>query len=245
MHFSQELGSGNYWVLFVTRELAIVLRDRGQIAQAEALFRQTIPNWLDMKQYGNGSWDLWNLANLLLDDGRGVEAEDPLRNYIDIRTEVFGSDDSFKYRAMNLLAWILKDLGDSQLAEAESIAREARDGQSKLLGPEADATLTTADTLAVVLHMRRKNKEAIVEFEAIAAAKKTADDRWFMNCSALQYGQCLAALSRYEDAEAVFLAIRDDGDESAIEPLIDLYDAWGKPELADPFRAPSGVLGSD
>ncbi len=246
MHFSQELGSGNYWVLFVTRELAFVLRDRGQIAQAEALFRQTIPNWLDMKQYGNGSWDLWNLANLLLDDGRGVEAEDPLRNYIDIRTEVFGSDDSFKYRAMNLLAWILKDLGDSQLAEAETIAREARDGQSKLLGPEANATLMTADTLAVVLHMRGNYEGAIVEFEAVAAAaKKTAGDGWFTRFSALQYGQCLAALSRYDEAEAVFLAIHANGDESSIEALIALYDAWGKPEKVDMYRTPSGVLGSD
>ena len=97
-----------------------------------------------------------------------------------------------------------------------------------------------------MLHLRGKNQEAIVEFDAIAAAvTKTADDRWFMSFSALQYGQCLAALGHYEDAEAVFRAILDDGDESSIEALIDLYDAWGKPEKGNEFRAPSGVLGSD
>ncbi len=35
----------------------------------------------------------------------------------------------------------------------------------------------------------------------------------------------------------MLLAVHEDGDASASEALTDLYDAWGKPELAAEYRA--------
>ncbi len=54
--------------------------------------------------------------------------------------------------------------------------------------------------------------------------------------SSVHYGRCLVALRHYEEAETVLLAIHDSGDESALNALIDLYVAWGKPENAAEYR---------
>ncbi len=54
--------------------------------------------------------------------------------------------------------------------------------------------------------------------------------------SAVVYGRCLTELGRYEDAEEILLATHEDGDASALNALIDLYDAWGKPGNAAEYR---------
>ena len=152
-------------------------------------------------------------------------------------------------RAMNSLAWALKDHGPEQLAAAEDLAREATDFCLRLLGEEDELTPMTMDTLAVVLHMRGKNQEAILEFDQVAAAaRKTAgEDRWFTLMSPVYYGRCLLELDRYEDAETVlqttYAGVKElNGEEhestqSALAALVDLYEAWGKPEQAAEWRA--------
>ncbi len=139
---------------------------------------------------------------------------------------------------MNRLAWELKDLGPDWIAEAEELAREATSLARGAFGEEDPLTHMIADTLAVVLHRRGKNDEAIVEFEklALAAIATAGDDHWFTAMSAVPYGRCLLELGRYEDAEEVLLAVHDSGDESALEALADLYDAWGRPEKAAEYR---------
>ena len=57
----------------------------------------------------------------------------------------------------------------------------------------------------------------------------------------ISYGKCLTELARYEEAEEQlvlaysFLRDREAGDEAtvrAVETLVELYEAWGKPEKA-------------
>jgi hypothetical protein len=61
------------------------------------------------------------------------------------------------------------------------------------------------------------------------------------------YGKCLARLEQYEDAEAALLeshrglqpvyGAADEYTRDVVQGLVDLYDAWGKPEQAAAWRA--------
>ncbi len=64
--------------------------------------------------------------------------------------------------------------------------------------------------------------------------------------SAVHYGRCLTALQRFEEAEEVLVTVYErhkalngaDREEtrSALAALLDLYEAWGKPERAAEYR---------
>ena len=79
--------------------------------------------------------------------------------------------------------------------------------------------------------------KAVVEFEQVAAAaEQELGENWLTAFSAVHYGQCLASAARYEQAEAVLLAVHGSGDESSTEAIIDLYVAWGRPDKAAEYR---------
>ena len=105
------------------------------------------------------------------------------------------------------------------------------------------------DTLAVLLHLRGKNEDAVLEFEQLAAAAEdlAGKDRWFTVMSSVHYGRCLLELQRFNDAESVLQTVYDgfkdlngedhENTRSALAAIIKLYDAWGKPEKAAEYRA--------
>ncbi len=224
------------------RDLAWFLKDRGadKLAEAEALLREAIESYTPI--FGEHDADtlqcMNNLGVILGRTGRHAEAKMCFRDAIDRSQRGTGAESRQTLTAMNQLAWFLKDAEEPQeLLEAEDLAREATSLVRSTYGEDDNLTIMIADTLAVLLHLRGNNEDAIVEFEAVAAAaRRAAGDRWLTEFSALQYGQCLTALGRYADAEAVLLAIQDRGDDAAAEARIDLYDAWGKPEKAAEYR---------
>lgn len=63
-------------------------------------------------------------------------------------------------------------------------------------------------------------------------------------CDELLLGDCLTELGRYQEAEQLLLegyrVLREEQDQAArdaVERLVSLYDAWGKPDLAAEYRA--------
>ncbi|MHC4216817.1 MAG: tetratricopeptide repeat protein [Planctomycetota bacterium] len=256
-HFSRVLGSDNYWVLFGTRELAKALRDRGKPDEAEPLFRQAVDGWLNLKNYPNATGTLLDLGLMLTATDRAAEGAAVLRQYVEVNTQMYGNDDRMTYQAMNRLAWNLKDLGEQERAEAASIARKAWEGQRRVLGPEANATLMTADTLAVILSMQGHTEEAVSMFDEIIPARRRlhGENRWFLYSSPARYGRDLTRLRRFDDAESLLIAAyeglessEDDAADKLAEvrdALVGLYIVWGRREMADKYRAPSGVMGSD
>jgi thioredoxin-like negative regulator of GroEL len=178
-----------------------------------------------------------DLADLLMRRDKMDEAESIWLARLGLQRDEYGIDHPATLRSMNQLAWVLKD-HEERLADAEELAREATDLARSAFGEDNDLSISIADTLAVVLHLRGRNEDAIVEFEAVeAAARKTAGDRWFTRFSSVHYPRCLMALGRFEKAETVLLAIHVGGDESADEALVDLYEAWGKLDKAVEYRA--------
>ena len=125
-----------------------------------------------------------------------------------------------------------------KLVEAESLARDATSVARSTYGQDDKLTIMLADTLAVCLGLRGNCEAALVEFEQSAAAARISagDELWCEAMSCAAYGRCLFRLDQFKEAENVLLAAYDAADESAREALIDLYDAWGKPDMAAKYR---------
>ncbi|MHC4064885.1 MAG: protein kinase domain-containing protein, partial [Planctomycetota bacterium] len=164
-------GAENQNVISALRLIGLILRDRGKLDEAEHFFRQTLNGYNKEIRENAPGWDaavMQDLAGVLEELGKAQEAQRLRIAALDLRRRrlaeeltVFGPEHPGILQSMNTLAWTLKDHGPQHLAEAEDLAREATDLSRSVLGEEDEVTRNTMDTLAVVLHLRGKNEEAV------------------------------------------------------------------------------------
>jgi tetratricopeptide (TPR) repeat protein len=215
--------------IFALSNLASLLERKGRMADAEAEWRRALAIQERSGDFGWRHQEL-RLAHNLSAQGRYDEAEEIYRRVVAWRKSTLGETHSATLAAANNLAWSLKRFGDpDKLAEAEDLARETLAHARATLRDTDERLYTMTNTLAVVLNRRGKNAEAVLEFEQVAAAAPA-------KLSRVYYGRCLTALGRYEEAETVLLEVDGVGIVPARYALIDLYDAWGKPEKAAEYR---------
>jgi len=105
------------------------------------------------------------IANLTFDQGQYPEAEKMLRNVIEVRTHVLGSEHPDTLRSRNSLAHALWKEG--KYSEAETDFRELIKREEKILGPEHPDTLASRHGLAITLDLRGKYAEAEAQFRAL------------------------------------------------------------------------------
>ena len=105
------------------------------------------------------------IANLTFDQGQYPEAEKMLRNVIEVRTHVLGSEHPDTLRSRNSLAYALWKGG--KYTEAEAGFRELIKREEKVLGPEHPDTLFSRHGLAITLDLRAKYAEAEAQFRAL------------------------------------------------------------------------------
>ncbi|MHC4211225.1 MAG: tetratricopeptide repeat protein [Planctomycetota bacterium] len=235
-HFERVLGPDNYWVLFVTRSLALVLADRGELDEAERYFRQALEGRRRTNpDDADAHSERENLAEFLRHRGKLDEAEALYREQLEIQRRVHGPDGPVTLITMNTLAWLLKDRGPEKLAEAESLVREATSRARSALDEDDQLAFQLPDTLAVILHLRGENEQAVSVFEEVVAAARESvgGERWHIVASIRYYVEALAELTGRTD-----LKVEDYEDlQSVLEALIELYDAWGRPAKAAEYRA--------
>ena len=94
------------------------------------------------------------IANLTFDQGQYPEAEKMLRNVIEVRTHVLGSEHPDTLRSRNSLAHALWKGG--KYSEAETDFRELIKREEKILGPEHPDSLCSPHGLAITLDLRGK-----------------------------------------------------------------------------------------
>ncbi|MHC5048786.1 MAG: tetratricopeptide repeat protein [Planctomycetota bacterium] len=135
-----------------------------------------------------------NLARALKEQLRFDDAEHHYRLVVEGWRSVLPGGPRDTVVALNEVAWFLKDREPEKLAEAEELAREAVAIASDVDGDHARLTLRARDTLAVVLHLRGKNDEAVLEFEQVATAGPSIVSREY-------YGRCLRELGRHDEAK--------------------------------------------
>jgi Flp pilus assembly protein TadD len=183
-----------------------------------------------------------NLASLLEAKGDRAEAETLYREVLGMRRKLYG-DHHFKVaKSLNNLAFIL--LAEGRAGEAEPFVREAL-SITQATNPNRAVFLRH---FAAVLVAQGKGKEAEPPArEALAIFRANPSlPRWRTADAESVLGSCFMAQSRFAEAEPLLLSsyprLKADSEgaryaPAALQRIVDLYTAWGRPERAAAFRS--------
>jgi tetratricopeptide (TPR) repeat protein len=158
--------------------------------------------------------------------------------------------------------WVLSGIASvyqrrRQYAKAEDNAAQALAGWRHVLGPQDRTTMDTAGDLALAyVSQRRFTRAEPLAREALEFYRKKQPDDWRRFRMESLLGGSLAGQAKYAEAEPLLLngyqgmVARKDRIavpdwyllDRALEWLVKLYEAWGKPEKAAKFRNASNPV---
>ena len=186
-------------------------------------------------------------------DSRELDLAEPhFREALAIRQRLFGERHKEIAHTLKRLAWTYKARGAYE--EAEAHYRRALAIFAALPG-EAPNELAVMLDLAETAQDRGDLPEALTLFASALERADAEYPEWhyIRLWSHRKYGECLARLERYEEAEPhLKVALegyrRLGGDDHhmtrlARESITKLYENWGKPELAAVLRTESPAQG--
>ncbi len=227
---------------------AAMLHEQGDYNGAEASFREALA--LQQKLLGaehpENAAVMANLASVLQDNREYEEAEQLYRQALELRRKLFGENHPNLTITMNNLASLLRDKGD--LAGAEVLYRQSLALRRKLFGETHFETATAIGNLGGVYFDKGQYGEALRLYQQALETylKSQPPDHWMVNRTRSHIGGCLTKLKRYREAEeqlpVAYAGLRaargeqNDLTRMAVTRLIELYEAWGKPDQAAPYR---------
>jgi serine/threonine protein kinase/tetratricopeptide (TPR) repeat protein len=242
-------GSEHPLVAGSLNNLAAMLQELEDFDGAAVLYREALA--MRLKQLGQDHPDvalsLSNLASILQDKREYDEAEQLYRQSLALRIKLFGEGHPRLAITMNNLATLLKDKGN--YAEAESLFQQTLALRRKLLGETHYETATTISNLGNVFLVQGQYNEAMRHFQQALEIyqKALSADHWMVYRTRSFIGSCLTKLKRYREAEEQLLAAhaglkttrgeRHEATRRSVNRLIELYEAWGKPDQAAVYRA--------
>jgi tetratricopeptide (TPR) repeat protein len=220
--------------------LAIIARDRGDLAEAERLLRQGLA--IDRAIYGREhvtvAFDLNELAAVFRARGQPDSAIPLLRDALGQSRRLVGETHRNTLAVTTHLAKALRESG--RLAEAELLFRDAFEHFESDNADTRVLRLTAQTGLGRTLTGRGRASEALPLLEEAVRDSRThlGVEHWRTADAELALGECLVALRRYASAEAplkhaaaVFSLERRKQPIAAREAdamVGRLYRAWGK-----------------
>jgi len=229
--------------------LAAMLQEQGDFKGAEGLFRESLAvrRKLLGEDHPEVAVSLANLASVLQDLKEYDESEQMYRQVVALRRKMFAGGHPRLATTIHNLATLLQEKGNYE--EAGALFREALEMRRKTLGNEHHEVGTSLHNLAVLLYLQGQYDEAIrTERQAVGIYQKSLQpDHWMFHRSHVYIGACLIKLKRYPEAEEELLtgyaglkaALGEQHSQTqkAAGRLIELYESWGKPGRAEPYRA--------
>jgi eukaryotic-like serine/threonine-protein kinase len=230
-------------------DLGQLLRERGDMAQAEVLFREcvAISRKVHVADHPNLATSLTHLARVLQLQGDNVAAEALFREALAIYAKIFDDSHGMVGGAWNNLSYALR--GQGRLDEAEFAARKA------LVIVRTARGDNHADTASVMVNLGRFELEhgRLEEAEALlvpalkfrqgafpASDRRIATAKSWLAATYIAMGRLAEAETLLLDANrhlagvpTAYLADK----RAALTHLITLYESWGKPDQAAPYRA--------
>jgi hypothetical protein len=247
-----KLGADHPYTLLSKNNLALLYQRQGKYAQAEPLFKEVLqaqtarlgaahPNTVVSKH---------NLANLYREQGKYGQAEPLATEVLQARTAKFGADHPAALLSKDSLARLYQSQG--KYAQAEPLLLESLATRKQRLGADHPDVMTTLASLGFNYLGQKRYAAAEPHLRAALAiyARKLPDDwRHFHTQSLL--GVSLLGQKQYAAAELLLLAgyegikqregnIPAQGKvrlTEALNRLVQLYEAWGKPDEARKWRA--------
>ena len=232
--------------------LALLLRETGDLDAAEALCREAIETQRKVlgKDHPDLARSLNTQATLLGALGDLDAAEQTAREALFIRRERLGDDHPLVATSLGTVGQLLGERRD--YAAAEPLLREAREIRRRRYGEDHPATLDMMDKLALMLQAQDKLSEAELLFKQIVrrSQETLAPGHWRTASYQSDYGLCLMRLRRFEEAEQQLLdgysglgaALGENHRQTndVLTNLVELYEAWDKPDQAAEYRARLG-----
>jgi serine/threonine-protein kinase len=226
--------------------LATTLREWDQLPEAETLAREALDIRLKLhgEEHPDVTGNMGSLAALLQEKGDYAEAEQLFRRTLAVRRKLFGENNVRLASTMSSLATVLDARGQYQ--ESETMQRQALAMKRKDLGEDHRLVGVSLHYLADLFgHQRRYAEAEKLQQQAIAVYQKSLPpEHWMILRSRSHLGECLIQLKRYAEAEEQLLiahanlkAARLTDARQTISRLVKLYQAWGKPAQAAPYRA--------
>jgi tetratricopeptide (TPR) repeat protein len=238
------LGEDHRDTLRSMANLATALEAQGLLDEAIVVQRRVVER-SDRSlgpQHSNSMSGLTFLCEYLFHGRRYVEAEPALASLCERQLAKGGRE---RQSAAFYMAWRAKALRVlGRYAEAEELLRELVELDLQEYGPDHRRTFEAKCHLAWILRLRGRTEEADrldLEITDLAAFMEEINQPY--RCTT--YGGYLTFLRQYERAEACLTGALESqrrfGTKGAdinqyIQPLIDLYEAWGKPREASRYR---------
>ncbi len=233
----------------VLNDLAMALTALGNLTDSEPLYRESLA--INRKILGNEhervAQSVNNFGMFLYRKGDYDEAEKLFREALEMNRRLLGAEHPEVSTNINNLALVLRDKGSYE--EAEEMFRQVMELDRKFLGENHPYIAITYNNLGALQVRKGAYEEAEQSFrEAISVFKKTfADDHWQIANANSLLGGCLSKSGRYDEAERLLVesyhALKKQFGAShrrtvaALKRVIELYDAWGKPDKAEEYRA--------
>ena len=243
------LGETHGYYMATLYMLGTAHANTGETDEAESLYRQAIgvggrveARYKIFLAQSDGA-----LGLLLIRKAAYAEAESLLLQSETIYREVMGGDQNYSVGTIKSNLGLLYFL-QGDYAKAEEQDRKALELIQKYMGPEQPSAASTAATLGLTLTREGKAIEAESYLrEALAIRKKVLPEGDFMiPYAASALGECLIVQKRYAEAEPLLsesytelkakLGDKQSRTVEARQRLVNLYDAWGKPDLAASYR---------
>jgi len=202
------------------------------------------------KEHADVATSLNNLALVLQQQGSLVEAETSQCEALLMQTKLLGVEHPDVATSIANLANLLKD--QERLVEAEALHREALRMREKLLGAAHPDVASSFEDLARLLIEQGRVFEAEPLAERCAAILQNQSPAgWRLFYASSLIGCALLGQKKYTEAEPFLLSgyrgMKQREDKipvpmkqrlrEAVERIVELYAAWGKPEKAGEWKS--------
>ena len=226
--------------------LGIAYQSRADYEAAEGMYRQAleIRRTLFGDEHGEVANTLNNLAIVRGLQGGYATAAAMHREALAIKRMVLGDDHPDVISSLNNLALTLTRLGD--YAAAEPLVREALERWRESLGAQHPRVAAALSNLAALLRNQGDDEAAEPLFrEALAMRRTLMGEHRDVAANLTDLSALLTDKGEYATAEAYLreaLAMQrrlygETQTEGAVTGLVELYEAWDRPDQAAEYRA--------
>jgi tetratricopeptide (TPR) repeat protein len=248
----EKLGHDHPQTLIGMNSLAYAYRNAGQLNKALPLYEQVLAKRQEKlgPDHPDTLRSMNNLADAYLASGQRDKALPLYEQMLAKRREKLGPDHPATLISMNDLAYAYQAAG--QLDKALPLHEQALAKSKEKLGPDHPDTLLCMNNLALAYlrHGDFAKVEPILR-ECLTLRQEKHPDAWRTFSTQSMLGASLLGQKKYAEAEPLLVAgyegmkqreakIPASSKErltESVERLVQLYDAWGKKDQANKWRA--------